>query len=155
MKLQDTINQINFLHEQAQSKARDALGDVKTIENLLLQIKDACLMAASLVELSTTYGVKSKHGLPRSNEDKKKIVLDALANPMLKDASNYEIAKICMVSQSFVAGVRDPDRKKKQKEVDERSVKKRAAKIQEKQTENKGVTNQISNEKQQQGKTSI
>jgi len=76
-----------------------------------------------------SYGVNSKHGLPRSLEDKKKVVQEALANPLLKDKSNYEIAKICVVSQSFVAGVKDPEKKKKQKEAKERHIQKKAEEI--------------------------
>lgn len=94
-----------------------------------------------------SYGVNARHGLPRSFEDKKKIVLEALANPDLKDKSNYEIAKICVVSQPFVAGVRDPEKKKKQKENTERSVKKRAAEMQKQETEATETTNLISSEK--------
>jgi hypothetical protein len=94
-----------------------------------------------------SYGVNARHGLPRSFEDKKKIVLEALANPDLKDKSNYEIAKICVVSQPFVAGVRDPEKKKKQKEATERSVKKRAAEMQKQETEATETTNLISSEK--------
>jgi ParB-like chromosome segregation protein Spo0J len=93
-----------------------------------------------------SYGVNSKHGLPRSFEDKKKIVEEALANPLLADKSNYEIAKICVVSQPFVAGVRDPEKKKKQKEAKEKNIKKTAEKL-EKQVENEVVTNPISNQK--------
>jgi len=89
-----------------------------------------------------SYGVNSKHGLPRSLEDKKKVVQEALANPLLKDKSNYEIAKICVVSQPFVAGVRDPEKKKKQKEAKEKSIKKKAQELTAQET-----TNPISSEK--------
>lgn len=94
-----------------------------------------------------SYGVNSRHGLPRSFEDKKKIVEEALANPELKDKSNYEISKICVVSQPFVAGVRDPEKKKKQKESKEKNIKKKADQLEDKkQIENTSVTNQISSE---------
>lgn len=76
-----------------------------------------------------SYGVNARHGLPRSFDDKKKVVEEALANPLLKDKSNYEIAKICVVSQSFVAGVKDPEKKKKQKEAKERHIQKKAEEI--------------------------
>lgn len=95
-----------------------------------------------------SYGVNAKHGLPRSFEDKKKVVLDALANPLLKDKSNYEIAKICVVSQPFVAGIKDPEKKKKQKEAKEKNIKKKADELrQDEQVENTSVTNPISSEK--------
>ena len=96
-----------------------------------------------------SYGVNARHGLPRSFDDKKKVVELALANPMLKDKSNYEIAKICVVSQSFVAGVKDPEKKKKQKEAKERHVKKKAEELAS-QTSNEPAaptTSQTSSEK--------
>jgi hypothetical protein len=93
-----------------------------------------------------SYGVNARHGLPRSFEDKKKVVLDALANPLLKDASNYEIAKICVVSQSFVAGVKDPEKKKKQKEAKEKHIQKKAEEIAS-QTSSPDSTSQTSSEK--------
>jgi len=95
-----------------------------------------------------SYGVNARHGLPRSFEDKKKVVLDALANPLLQDKSNYEIAKVCVVSQSFVAGVKDPEKKKKQKEAKEKNIKKKADELNAQEpVENEGVTSQTSSEK--------
>lgn len=91
-----------------------------------------------------SYGVNARHGLPRSYEDKKKVVLDALANPLLKDKSNYEIAKICVVSQPFVAGIKDPEKKQKQKEAKEKNIKKKAEEL---NTETPADTNLISNQK--------
>jgi ParB-like chromosome segregation protein Spo0J len=89
-----------------------------------------------------SYGVNARHGLPRTFEDKKKVVEEALANPDLKDKSNYEIAKICVVSQPFVAGVRDPEKKKKQKEAKEKNIKKKAQELVAQE-----ATNPISSEK--------
>ena len=91
-----------------------------------------------------SYGVNARHGLPRSYEDKKKVVMDALANPLLKDKSNYEIAKICVVSQPFVAGIKDPEKKQKQKEAKEKNIKKKAEEL---NTETPPDTNLISNQK--------
>jgi len=93
-----------------------------------------------------SYGVNARHGLPRSFDDKKKVVEEALANPDLKDKSNYEIAKICVVSQSFVAGVKDPEKKKKQKEAKERHIQKKAEEITS-QTSSPENTSQTSSEK--------
>lgn len=98
----------------------------------LMGIKDVVLkyVPGTMEEaVIRSYGVNARHGLPRSFEDKKKVVLDALANALLKDTSNYEIAKICVVSQSFVAGVRDPEKKKKQKEAKEKHIQKKAEEI--------------------------
>jgi len=78
-----------------------------------------------------SYGVNSRHGLPRSYEDKKKVVLDALANPLLSDKTSYAIAKICVVSQSFVSGIRDPEVKQKQKAAKEKHIKKKAKELTE------------------------
>lgn len=76
-----------------------------------------------------SYGVNARHGLPRSFDDKQKVVLACLENPLTKDKSNYEIAKICVVSQSFVAGVRDPEKKKKQKEAKNKHIQKKAEEL--------------------------
>jgi hypothetical protein len=62
-----------------------------------------------------SFGVNGIHGKPRSNEDKRKVVEAALEHPLTKHKSNYEIAKVCCVSQSFVAAVRNPSSKEKQK----------------------------------------
>lgn len=70
-----------------------------------------------------------KHGLTLSVEDKENKVRMALEHHLTKDKSNYEIAKICDLSQSFVARVRDPDKKKKQKEAKERHMQKKAEEI--------------------------
>jgi hypothetical protein len=71
----------------------------------------------------------SKHGLTLSSEDKENKVNMALSLPDGDKMSNYEIAKLCDVSQSFVAGVRDPAKKKKQKEAKDRHVQKKAEEI--------------------------
>lgn len=72
-----------------------------------------------------SFGVNATHGKPRTNEDKRKVVEAALEHPLTKGKSNYEIAKICAVSQSFVAAVRDPEIKKKQKEKIEKHFEKK------------------------------
>lgn len=84
----------------------------------------------------------SKHGIPLTNEDKRKKVLVALELPGWDQKSNYEIAKACDVSQPFVAAVRDPEAKKRQDDARQRSAAKKAEKTQK--TE-KVATNQISN----------
>ena len=95
-----------------------------------------------------SFGVNGKHGKPRTIEDKRNAVELALAHPLTKDKSVYEIAKICNVSQPFVAGIKDPERKKKQKEAVEKHIQKKAGAVSdESQPENNGVTNQISSEK--------
>lgn len=70
-----------------------------------------------------------KHGLTLTVEDKTNKVKMALEHHLTKDKTNYELAKICELSQSFVAGVRDPEKKKKQKESKERHIQKKAQEI--------------------------
>lgn len=76
-----------------------------------------------------SFGVNGRHGKPRTVEDKRNAVEMALAHPDLKDATMYEIAKVCCVSQPFVAGVKDPEKKKKQKEAKDKSIKKKAEEL--------------------------
>ena len=76
-----------------------------------------------------SFGVNGKHGKPRSNEDKRHVVEDALAHPLLKEKTIYEIAKICNVSQPFVAGIRDPESKEKQKKAKTKNIVKTAQEI--------------------------
>ena len=55
-----------------------------------------------------------KHGKPLTNDDKRNKVEMALKIKGFDKKTNYEIAKICKVSQPFVAAIRDPKVKKKQ-----------------------------------------
>jgi ParB-like chromosome segregation protein Spo0J len=65
------------------------------------------------------------HGLPRNNATKKKTVESALAMERHANKSNRELAKLCDVSDTFVAGVRNPEIKKKQAEKIERHFEKK------------------------------
>ena len=65
------------------------------------------------------------HGLPRNNATKKKTVEAALAMPRHAEKSNRELAKLCDVSDTFVAGVRNPEMKKKQAAKIERHFEKK------------------------------
>jgi hypothetical protein len=56
------------------------------------------------------------HGLQRNNATKRKTVEAALAMPRHAGKSNVQIAKLCDVSDTFVAAVRNPEVKKKQAE---------------------------------------
>lgn len=51
-------------------------------------------------------GANARHGLPRTQEDKRKAVRAALAHPELSQRSDTQIAKLCGVSQPFVSGLR-------------------------------------------------
>jgi hypothetical protein len=66
------------------------------------------------------------NGLPLTHEDRENKVRMALAHHLTKDLSNYEIAKRCKVSQPFVAGIRDPEKKQKQQEARQKSAKKKS-----------------------------
>ena len=90
-----------------------------------------------------SYKANSKHGKPRTRADKQKAVENALANPLIEDKSNYAIAKICEVSQSFVASVRNPKAKEKQVEAKKKHIVKKAEEI---KSENESVTSQTSNQ---------
>lgn len=76
-------------------------------------------------------GANAEHGLQRTNADKRKVVEAAIDHPRLKDKSNREIADICKVSHSFVAAIRDPEVKERQRE----NVKKHYERQEEKPTE--------------------
>ena len=90
-----------------------------------------------------SFGVNGTHGKPRTNEDKRKVVEAALEHVLTKNKSNYEIAKLCCVSQPFVAAVRDP--KSKEKQGKQRT--KHAEKVAQEAAEEKATTNPISSEK--------
>ena len=80
------------------------------IKEIEVKYKPGTLQDAQIEALKAN----SKHGKPLSNEDKRNKVEMALKIEGFDKKSNYEIAKICQVSQSFVAAVRDPKVKKKQ-----------------------------------------
>lgn len=62
-----------------------------------------------------SFGVNGKHGKPRTNDDKRKVVEAALEHPLTSNKTDAEIARICSVSKPFVAAVRSPEVKAKQK----------------------------------------
>jgi ParB-like chromosome segregation protein Spo0J len=80
----------------------------------------------------------STHGKPLTNKDKRNKVKMALEIDGYADKSNYELAKICKVSQPFIAAYRNPTIKEKQAE----NVKKH---YKEKKSQDKN-TNSISSE---------
>jgi hypothetical protein len=49
-----------------------------------------------------SYGVNKAHGLRRSNNDKQRAVMFALAHPAAVDKSNYQIAEHCGVSEFMI-----------------------------------------------------
>jgi hypothetical protein len=68
----------------------------------------------------------STHGIPLTNEEKRMKVVAAIALDEFAKASNYEIAKICCVSQPFVASIRDKNVAEQQKKSREKSAIKKA-----------------------------
>jgi hypothetical protein len=94
-----------------------------------------------------SYKANSKHGKPRTRADKAKAVESALANPLVEDKSNYAIAQICEVSQSFVASVRNPKAKQKQADAKKRHIIKKAEELKAgDEVETESVTSQTSNQ---------
>jgi len=97
------------------------------IKEIEVKYKPGTLQDAQIEALKAN----SKHGKPLTNEDKRNKVEMALKIEGFDKKSNYEIAKICQVSQPFVAAIRDPAVKQKQKENDERRNVKKAKAIEE------------------------
>ena len=64
----------------------------------------------------------AKHGLPRDQATKKRIVLAALAHPAFAQKSSYEIGKLCGVSSPFVTSLRDPEMRERQQLARDRSA---------------------------------
>jgi outer membrane murein-binding lipoprotein Lpp len=89
-----------------------------------VEYKPGTLEEAQLI----SYGQNAAHGLQRTNEDKRRAVENAIFHPLLLEASDAEIAKICAVSKSFVGAVRRPEIKKQQKENIERHYSKKVNK---------------------------
>jgi hypothetical protein len=86
------------------------LADVQEIE---INSKQGTLQDAQIEALKAN----SKHGKQLTNDDKRNKVEMALKIEGFEKKSNYEIAKICELSASFVASVRNPEAKKKQDEA--------------------------------------
>jgi len=72
-------------------------------------------------------GANDDHGLQRNNATKRRVVEAALIHEDTKDLSNNQIAKLCKVSDTFVAAVRNPEAKAKQAEKIERHFEKKLA----------------------------
>ena len=70
-------------------------------------------------------GVNGKHGLQRNNATKRRVVEAALTHEDTKHMSNRQIAELCLVSDTFVGSIRDPEVKAKQAEKIERHFKKK------------------------------
>jgi hypothetical protein len=74
------------------------------------------------------YGDNYDHGLPRTKEDRRKSVEDALSKERHKDKSDREIARLCRVSHTLVGAVRHPEVRKQQVKNNLKSLEKRMAK---------------------------
>ena len=94
------------------------------IKEIEVKYKPGTLQDAQIEALKAN----GKHGKPLTNEDKRNKVEMALKIEGFDKKSDYEIAKICQVSHTFVASIRDPAKKKKQAENVEKHFK---AKIEE------------------------
>jgi len=60
-------------------------------------------------------GANATHGQPRNTATKINVVQKALEHPNTRDLSDRDIAKLCKVSHPFVASIRNPEVKEKQK----------------------------------------
>jgi hypothetical protein len=100
------------------------LSGIKEIE---IKYKPGTLHDAKLEALKAN----SKHGKPLTNEDKRNKVRMALEIEGFDKLSDREIAKHCEVSHSFVASIRKPEIKEKQKNNKDKSIKKKVEMDQE------------------------
>jgi hypothetical protein len=111
---------------------------VKMVE---VDYKPGTLQDAILAALKSN----TKHGKNLTIEDKENKVKIALALDGYDQKTDYELSKICDVSESFVAGVRDPAKKEKQKAAKEKHIKKKAKELTE--ADASKTTSQTSSEK--------
>jgi ParB-like chromosome segregation protein Spo0J len=105
------------------------------IKEIEVKYKPGTLQDAQIEALKAN----DKHGKPLTNDDKRNKVEMALKIDGFAQKSNYEIAKICKVSQSFVASIRDPNVKKKQEENNKNRIIKKSKEL-EKTSENTSGT---------------
>lgn len=94
----------------------------KTVE---VNYRPGTLQEAQVLAL----GMNAKHGLPRTNADKRRAVERALELELTRNLSDAEIARICDVSKPFVASVRNPEKKAKQEEQRIKHIQKKAAEL--------------------------
>lgn len=76
-----------------------------------------------------SFGVNGIHGKPRTNEDKRLVVLAALDHPLTNFKTDRELAKICAVSHTFVAAVRNPKVRDRQNENMAKTAEKKVRKV--------------------------
>lgn len=79
--------------------------------------------------LLASVGANSKHGLRRTNDDKRRAVQTILSVPAWAEWSDNQIAKACGVSHPFVAAVRYPEAAKRQQENRDRSADRKRADV--------------------------
>lgn len=95
------------------------------IKEIEVKYKPGTLQDAQIEALKAN----GKHGKPLTNEDKRNKVEMALKIEGFDKKSDYEIAKICGVSRTFVASIRNPIAKEKQSETKLKHVAKKAKEI--------------------------
>jgi hypothetical protein len=91
------------------------------IKEIEIEYKPGTLQEA----INYACGANHDHGLQRTNKDKRLAIKRALENPLNEKATNYEIAKICHVSQPMVAAMRDSKTKEKQEKNRQASAEKK------------------------------
>ena len=95
------------------------------IREIRVNCIDGCLRDAQIQALKAN----CQHGKPLTNDDKRNKVEMALKIEGFDKKSDYEIAKICGVSRTFVASIRNPIAKEKQSETKLKHVAKKAKEI--------------------------
>jgi len=85
-------------------------------------------------------GANDDHGLPRSNEDKRKAVETALEMERHSKKSDREIARLCKVSHTLVAAVRNPEVRKQQTKNNLKSIEKSVAEYEDSGVSSTGVS---------------
>jgi hypothetical protein len=97
------------------------------IKEIEVKYKPGTLQDAQVEALQAN----DKHGKPLTNDDKRNKVEMALKIEGFDKKSNYEIAKICKVSQSFVAAIRNPVVKEKQTEAKIKHIVKKGREVEQ------------------------
>lgn len=130
MKEGDIFPPLNVVHDGSHYWLWD--GFHRYLAYMQLGVKDADVNSrpGTLSDARVlSFGANGKHGLPRTNADKRKAVEDALGFEVTKDKTDSEIARICDVSPPFVASVRSPEAKQRQDEAKKKHTIKKAREI--------------------------
>ena len=87
-----------------------------------------------------SYGVNAEHGLPPTKKDKEHRVRNALSKERHANSSDRAIARLCKVSHTLVAAIRNPEVKKQQTKNNIKSLEKSLAKDEDSGVSSTGVS---------------